>query len=91
MILCEHHTAQYRRWRTTNVSFGVGYDPDIGTTQGESDGEDPVAYRQRAVENRRHLIRKQLQLIRDACEQGRGCTQGPRPVQGSSTREEAAS
>lgn len=85
MILCEHHTAQYWRWRTTNVSFGVGYDPNIGTIQAESDGEDPVAYRRRAVENRRNLIRKQLQLIRDACEQGRGCTQGPRPVQGSST------
>lgn len=88
MILCEHHTAQYRRWRITNVSFGVGYAPDIGTIQAESDGEDPVAYRRRAVENRRHLIRKQLQLIRDACEQGRGCTQGPRPVQGSSISRE---
>lgn len=88
MILCEHHTAQYRRWRTTNVSFGAGYDPNIGTIQGTSDGEDPVAYRRRAVENRRTLIRKQLQLIRDACEQGRGCTQGPRPVRGSSKHEE---
>ena len=88
MRLCEHHTAQYRRWRTTNVSFGVGYDPDIGTIQGTSDGEDPVAYRRRAVENHRNLIRKQLQLIRDACEQGRGRTQGPRPVRGSSTHEE---
>ena len=90
MILCEHHAAQYRRWRTTNVSFGAGYDPDMGWIQGTSDGEDPVAYRRRAVEKRRGLIRKQLQLIRDACEQGRGCTQGPRPVRGSSTHEEEA-
>ena len=90
MTLCEHHTAQYRRWRTTNVAFGVGYDPNIGIIQGTSDGEDPVAYRRRAVENRRTLIRKQLQLIRDACERGRGCTQGPSTMQGPSTHEEEA-
>ena len=90
MKLCEHHATQYRKWRTTDVSFGPGYDPDMGWLQGTSDGEDPLEYRRRAMENRRHLIRKQLQLIRDACEQGRGCTQGPRPVQGSPTYEEEA-
>lgn len=88
MSLCEHHAAQYHRWRTTRQSFGVGHDPDVGWIQAESDGEDPLAYRRRAVENRRALIRRQLNLIRDACQNGRGCTQGPRPVRGSSMLEE---
>lgn len=85
MNLCEHHAAQHQRWLTTTVSFGAGYDPDIGWIQGTSDGEDPLAIRRRAVEKRRDLIRRQCALIRKACENGRGCNQGPRPVRGSFT------
>ena len=88
MKLCEHHATQYRKWRTTNVSFGPGYDPDMGWLQGTSDGEDPLEYRRRAMEKRQGLIRKQLQLIRDACQQGRGCTQGPHLEWGPFTSEE---